>query len=315
MCRGAKSPNNAAVRIIWAAAFYCPLAPPSAAPRLLWRDCFPRTMVPHSTCLLFLAFSWNWQLLKSTFVLAELLKSTSSWSCPIFPFDTAHHLPALFPKSLHLLVTLSPTGGRFQYRQVQLKAEKSKTACMKLDFSRPNSNWTAFSAMKAYRDPYRLIAISNESSFAASQGASRGCSERLCSSHVGCRRERNHSDLWQHHCYGVARWASKRCFSVRCGCNRTPHIDGQDELCQGTVSTAVLLPPNTLQANNPTPARTYSIRHIPISRRRRRSSCRPWLIGLSPVVLRAARPAGDSPISPKAPSDTPPFTFLGIMYL
>lgn len=282
---------------------------------MLWRDCFPRTMVPHSTCLLFLAFSWNWQLLKSTFVLAELLKSTSSWSCPIFPFDTAHHLPALFPKSLHLLVTLSPTGGRFQYRQVQLKAEKSKTACMKLDFSRPNSNWTAFSAMKAYRDPYRLIAISNESSFAASQGASRGCSERLCSSHVGCRRERNHSDLWQQHCYGVARWASKRCHPVRYSCKRASHMDGQDELCQGhriNCGAPSSKHPPGKQGNS----RTNLLHKAhPNPKKKAEVFLSPWLIGLSPAVRAARSTAGDSPISPKAPSDTPPFTFLGIMYL
>lgn len=83
---------------------------------------------------------------------------------------------------------------------------------------------------------------------------------------------------------------------------------------RGTASTAVPLPPNTFQANNPTPARTYSIRHIN-PKKKAEVFLSPWLIGLSPAVLRAARTAGDSPISPKAPSDTPPSTFLGIMYL
>lgn len=282
---------------------------------MLWRDCFPRTMVPHSTCLLFLAFSWNWQLLKSTFVLAELLKSTSSWSCPIFPFDTAHHLPALFPKSLHLLVTLSPTGGRFQYRQVQLKAEKSKTACMKLDFSRPNSNWTAFSAMKAYQNPLDLSQYATKAPSphgkARQEAVANALAHRTWDVGANATIVIHGSSIVMASPVGLPSGVSRSDAAAIAPRTST----AKTNCARGTVSTAVPLPPNILQANKATPARTYSIRHIPISRRRRRSSCRPWLIGLSPVVLRASRPAGDSPISPKAPSDTPPSTFLGIMYL
>lgn len=275
MCRGARSPNNAAVRIIWAAAFYCLLAPPSAAPRLLWRDCFPRTMVPHSTCLLFLAFSWSWQLLKSTFVLAELLKLASSWSYPIFPFDTAHHLPALFPKSPHLLVTLSPTGGRFQYRQVQLKAENSKTACIKLDFSRPNSNWTAFSAMRAYQNPLGLSQYATKAPSphrkAHREAAANALAHRTWDVGANATIVIHGSSIVMASPGGLPSGATR--FDTPASVPRT--WTAKTNCARGTVSTAVPLPPNTLQANKATPARTYSIRHIPIPRRRRRSSCRP----------------------------------------
>ena len=169
--------------------------------------------------------------------------------------------------------------------------------------------------MKAYRDPYRLIAICNESSSAAWQSAPRGCGKRPCSLHVGCRGERNHSDPWQQHCYGVARWASKRCHPVRYSCKRASHMDGQDELCQGHRINCGA-PSSKHHPGKQGNSRTNLLHKAhPNPKKKAEVFLSPWLIGLSPAVLRAARTAGDSPISPKAPSDTPPSTFLGIMYL
>lgn len=100
-----------------------------------------KSLAPRWARLLFSTSSWSCGPLKSTSVSTGLLKSTSSWSCAAGPHNDAAPLPALLSKAARPPPEPSPTGGRFQYRQVQLEAENSKTACTKLDFSRPNSNW------------------------------------------------------------------------------------------------------------------------------------------------------------------------------
>lgn len=101
----------------------------------LRRDCFPQTIVPRWARLLFSASSWSWGPLKSTSISTGLLKSTFSWSYAAGPYSATRHLPALFPKAARSPPGPSPTGGRFQYRQVQLKAENSVQHQLDRDFS------------------------------------------------------------------------------------------------------------------------------------------------------------------------------------
>lgn len=148
-------------------------------------------------------------------------------------------------------------------------------ACMKLDFSSPNSNWTAFSAMKAYQNPLDL------SQYATKAHSSHRKAHREAAANALVHRtwDVGANATIEIHGNGIV-MASPG--GLPSGVSRSdtaaiaPRTSTAKTNCaRGTASTAVPLPPNTIQANKATPARTYSIRHIPIPRRRRRSFCRP----------------------------------------
>lgn len=169
----------------------------------------------------------------------------------------------------------SKTKVDFSNCQLQLKAKNSKTACMKLDFSSPNSNWTAFSAMKTYQNPLDLSQFATKAPSphrkAHREAAANALVHRTWDVGANATIAIHGSSIVMASPGGLPSGATR--FDTPASAPRT--WTAKTNYARGTVSTAVPLPPNTIQANKATPARTYSIRHIPIPRRRRRSSCRP----------------------------------------
>ena len=187
---------------------------------------------------------------------------------------------------------------------------------MKLDFSRPNSNWTAFSAVKAYQNPFDL------SQYATKAPSPHGKARQEAAVNAFVHRTwdvganatiaiHGSSIVMAPPGGGLPNGATRfdtpasapRIWTVKTNCAR------------GTASTAVPLPPKHPLGKQGNSRMNLLHKAHPNPKKKAEVFSSPWLIGLSPAVLRAARTAGDSPISPKAPSDTPPSTFLGIMYL
>lgn len=140
---------------------------------------------------------------------------------------------------------------------------------MKLDFSRPNSNWTAFSAMKAYQNPFDLSQYATKAPSphgkARQEAVANALAHRTWDVGANATIAIHGSSIFMASPGGLPSGATR--FDTPASAPRT--WTAKTNYARGTASTAVPLPPNTLQANKATPARTYSIRHILIPRRRR----------------------------------------------
>ena len=186
---------------------------------------------------------------------------------------------------------------------------------MKLDFSSPNSNWTAFSAMKAYQNPLDLSQYATKAHSphgkARQEAVANALVHRTWDVGANATIEIHGNGIVMASPGGLPNGATR--FDTPAIAPRTS--TAKTNCARGTASTAVPLPPQTPSRQTIQLPHELTHKAHPNPKKKAEVFLSPWLIGLSPAVLRAARTAGDSPISPKAPSDTPPSTFLGIMYL